>query len=107
VHSFVLIGRSQYLEHDWMAEAGSYVFEPSGETRTLVVPEGVEEMITYLQVNGVMCYVDPLGKVLGHEDVFIKTDLCKKAFCSPGSGRRLRPSVQPLTVDPMQIDRYP
>ena len=43
VHGFVLKGRWHYLEHDWMAEEGSYVFEPPGETHTLVVPEGVED----------------------------------------------------------------
>ena len=86
VHGFVLKGRWHYLEHDWMAEAGSYVFEPPGETHTLVVPEGVEEMITYFQVNGVMCYVDPWGKVLGYEDVFTKIDQCKKHFAAVGLG---------------------
>ncbi|MEM8646214.1 MAG: 2,4'-dihydroxyacetophenone dioxygenase family protein, partial [Pseudomonadota bacterium] len=61
VHGFVLKGRWFYLEHDWVAEEGGYVFEPPGETHTLVVPEDVEEMITYFQVNGVMIYVDPVG----------------------------------------------
>jgi 2,4'-dihydroxyacetophenone dioxygenase len=59
VHGFVLKGRWKYLEHDWEATEGSYVFEPPGETHTLYVPEDVEEMITYFQVNGVMYYTDP------------------------------------------------
>ena len=54
VHGFVLKGRWYYLEHDWVAEEGGYVYEPPGETHTLVVPDDVEEMITYFQVNGVM-----------------------------------------------------
>ncbi|MEM7567738.1 MAG: 2,4'-dihydroxyacetophenone dioxygenase family protein, partial [Pseudomonadota bacterium] len=41
VHGFVLKGRWHYLEHDWVAEEGSYVFEPPGETHTLVVPDDV------------------------------------------------------------------
>jgi len=52
VHVFVLKGRWHYLEHDWIAEEGSYVFEPPGETHTLVVPDDVDEMITHFQVNG-------------------------------------------------------
>jgi quercetin dioxygenase-like cupin family protein len=36
VHGFVLKGRWHYLEHDWVAEEGGYVFEPPGETHTLV-----------------------------------------------------------------------
>lgn len=31
VHGWVLKGRWAYLEHDWVAEEGSYVFEPPGE----------------------------------------------------------------------------
>lgn len=62
------------------------MFEPPGETHTLVVPEGVEEMITFFQVNGVMCYVDPWGEVLSYEDVFTKIELCKKHFEEVGLG---------------------
>jgi len=86
VHGFVIKGRWHYLEHDWVAEEGGYVYEPPGETHTLVVPDDVEEMITYFQVNGVMCYVDPYGKVLGYEDVFSKIDLCKEHFNEVGLG---------------------
>ncbi len=86
VHGFVLKGRWHYLEHDWEATEGSYVFEPPGETHTLVVPEGVEEMITYFQVNGAMIYVDPHGKVQGYEDVFTKIDMCRKHYAEVGLG---------------------
>lgn len=86
VHGFVLKGRWHYLEHDWEATEGSYVFEPPGETHTLVVPEGVEEMITFFQVNGVMVYTDPWGVVTGYEDVFTKIDLCRKHYREVGLG---------------------
>ena len=86
VHGWVLKGRWYYLEHDWEATEGSYVYEPPGETHTLVVPEGVEEMITFFQVNGVMCYVDPYGEVLGYEDVFTKIDLCRTHYEKVGLG---------------------
>lgn len=86
VHGFVLKGRWRYLEHDWIAEEGSYVFEPPGETHTLVVPEDVEEMITLFQVNGVMSYVDPWGKPTGYEDVFTKIDMCREHYAAVGLG---------------------
>ncbi|MCG6884116.1 MAG: 2,4'-dihydroxyacetophenone dioxygenase family protein [Silicimonas sp.] len=86
VHGFVLKGRWHYLEHDWEATEGSYVFEPPGETHTLVVPEDVDEMITYFQVNGVMIYVDPMGKVLGYEDVFTKIEMCRNHYRKVGLG---------------------
>ena len=86
VHGFVLKGRWHYLEHDWEATEGSYVFEPPGETHTLVVPDGVEEMITFFQVNGVMIYTDPWGAVTGYEDVFTKIDMCRKHYREAGLG---------------------
>jgi len=86
VHGFVLKGRWKYLEHDWWAKEGSYVFEPPGETHTLYVPEDCEEMITYFQVNGVMYYTDPWGKGMGFEDVFTKIEMCRKHFEAVGLG---------------------
>jgi quercetin dioxygenase-like cupin family protein len=86
VHGFVLKGHWRYLEHDWTAHEGSYVYEPPGETHTLYVPEDVEEMITYFTVTGVMYYVDPYGKGEGYEDVFTKIDMCRKHFEKVGLG---------------------
>ncbi|WP_299949463.1 2,4'-dihydroxyacetophenone dioxygenase family protein [uncultured Ruegeria sp.] len=86
VHGWVLKGRWKYLEHDWTAEEGSYVYEPPGETHTLVVPEDVEEMITFFQVNGIMSYVDPWGQPTGYEDVFSKIDMCRKHYHEVGLG---------------------
>jgi len=86
VHGYVIKGRWYYLEHDWTAEAGGYVYEPPGETHTLVVPDDVEEMITLFQVNGVMSYVDPWGNPVGYEDVFTKIDMCRAHYDKAGLG---------------------
>jgi len=86
VHGYVIKGQWHYLEHDWEATAGSYVYEPPGETHTLVVPDGVDEMITHFQVNGVMLYVDPYGKIQGYEDVFTKIDNCRAHYEKVGLG---------------------
>ena len=37
VHGYVIIGSWRYLEHNWTAKAGDYVFEPPGEVHTLTV----------------------------------------------------------------------
>lgn len=86
VHGYVIKGRWHYLEHDWVAQQGAYVYEPPGETHTLVVPDDVDEMITLFQVNGVMYYVDPWGKHLGYEDVFTKIDMCRAHYAAVGLG---------------------
>ena len=54
VHGFVLKGRWRYLEHDWEATEGSYVFEPPGEVHTLTVPADCPEMITLFNISGAM-----------------------------------------------------
>ena len=35
VHAYVIRGKWLYLEHDWVAEEGGYVFEPPGENTYL------------------------------------------------------------------------
>lgn len=86
VHGYVIKGRWQYLEHDWVATEGSYVFEPPGDTHTLYVPPDVEEMITLFQGNGVMYYLDPWGKPMGYEDVFTKIAMCREHYSKVGLG---------------------
>ena len=86
VHGYVIKGSWRYLEHDWVATEGSYVYEAPGETHTLVVDDDVTEMITMFQVNGAMIYVDPDGAVQGYEDVFTKIDMCRKHFAQIGFG---------------------
>jgi len=86
VHGFVLRGKWHYLEHDWVASEGAYVFEPPGETHTLVVPEDVQEMITLFHITGCMIYVDPWGKQTGYEDVFTKIEMCREHYSKNGLG---------------------
>jgi 2,4'-dihydroxyacetophenone dioxygenase len=86
VHALVLKGRWHYLEHDWMAEQGSYIYEPPGETHTLIVPEGVDEMMTWFHNTGGYVYVDPQGVPVAYEDVFTKIDAAKKHYKAIGLG---------------------
>lgn len=86
VHALTLRGKWHYLEHDWVAEEGSYAWEPPGETHTITVPEGVTEMITWFHVSGGYTYVDPYGAVLGYEDVFTKIATCRAYYEEIGLG---------------------
>ncbi len=86
VHGFVLKGRWHYLEHDWVAEAGGYVYEPPGVTHTLVVPDDVTEMITFFHVAGGMIYVDADGIQTGYADVFTRIEMCRAHFEAVGLG---------------------
>lgn len=86
VHGFVLKGSWRYLEHDWVARAGMYVYEPPGETHTLMVDEGVDEMITFFNISGAMIYVDEAGQPVAYEDVHSKIEMCRRHYERVGLG---------------------
>mgnify|MGYP003329604286 FL=1 len=89
VTGYVIRGAWRYLEHDWIASEGSFVYEPPGEIHTLVVDEAVgqvQEMITLFNIHGAMVYVDDLGKQTGYEDVFTKIEMCRKHYVDVGLG---------------------
>ena len=86
VTGYVLKGRWKYLEHDWVAEAGSFVYEPPGEIHTLTVPEDCPEMITLFNISGAMIYVDAEGRQVGYEDVFTKIEMCRRHYAEVGLG---------------------
>ena len=86
VRGYTMRGHWRYLEHDWIARAGDYVFEPPGETHTLIVDKDVEEMITFFNISGCMYYVDEQDRNTGFEDVFTKIDMCRKHYIEVGLG---------------------
>lgn len=86
VHGFVIKGSWRYLEHDWIATAGSYVYEPPGETHTLTVDEGVDEMITFFNISGAMLYLDEADRIVAYEDVHTKIEMCRQHYIACGLG---------------------
>src|SRR5215213_641158 len=86
VHGFVLKGRWRYLEHDWVANEGDYVFEPPRETHTLTVPDDVPEMVTLFNSRGCMYYGGWAGRHTGFEDVFTKIQMCRAHYEAVGLG---------------------
>ncbi|TFZ07381.1 cupin [Ramlibacter henchirensis] len=92
VTGLVLKGSWRYLEHDWIAHEGAFVYEPPGEIHTLVVDQasgGAQEMITFFNIHGAMVYVDEQGQVTGYEDVFTKIEMCRKHYEACGLGGAL------------------
>lgn len=86
VCGYVIKGNWHYLEHDFVAAPGKFLFEPPGETHTLVV-DSADEMITMFNVNGAMIYVDEHGKAIGYEDVFSKIEMCMAHYEEVGLGK--------------------
>lgn len=86
VHAYVLEGSWRYLEHDWIATPGSYVFEPAGGVHTLEVL-GDTTMVTLFIVNGVIQYLDEEGRVDQQDDVRSRRrlylDYCREQGIEP------------------------
>jgi quercetin dioxygenase-like cupin family protein len=85
VHGYVIKGSWRYLEHDWTATAGTYVFEPPGEIHTLVV-DNDDEMITLFHVCGALIYFDDQHNACGYDDVHKKIDMCRRHYEEIGLG---------------------
>jgi quercetin dioxygenase-like cupin family protein len=79
VEAWVIQGRWRYLEHGWVAEPGSFVFEPPGDVHTLMVEPG-EEMLTLFHIEGPMEYLDDRDEVIAVETAQTKLDKCER-FC--------------------------
>jgi len=87
VHALTLKGGWGYVEHDWHAESGTYVFEPPGETHTLIVDADCDEMVTLFHVTGSLLYVDEgTDAIIGFDDVFSKLEKAKQWYAECGLG---------------------
>ena len=88
VHAYTIKGEWGYKEHDWIAKEGTYVFEPPGETHTLIVQEGCNEMVGLFHVTGSLLYCNPNNhsEIIGFDDVFTKLEKAKSWYQQCGLG---------------------
>lgn len=88
VHAYTIKGEWGYKEHDWIAKEGTYVFEPPGETHTLIVQEGCDEMVGLFHVTGSLLYCNPENhsEIIGFDDVFTKLEKAKAWYKECGLG---------------------
>ncbi len=73
VLGYVIQGSWQYLERDWVARPGTFVYEPPGDIHTLMV-DGAEEMLTLFLLEGVVQYLDDDDNLIYQDDVFTKME---------------------------------
>jgi 2,4'-dihydroxyacetophenone dioxygenase len=71
VEAWVLAGEWRYLEHDWTASTGDYVYEPAGDVHTLTVTSDAE-MITLFNIHGPYEFIGPDGAVESVESAEVK-----------------------------------
>jgi hypothetical protein len=87
VHGYTMRGHWRYLEHDWIAKPGTYIYEPAGEAHTLVImDDSPEPMITLFVVEGGLIYLDKAkdGGFAAYEDGFSLLELTRKYYREAG-----------------------
>ncbi len=95
VTGYTLEGAWGYLEHDWIARPGSFLFEPAGETHTLVVDPDVGHMKALFHNFGPLVYVDEKGEQVGYDDVFTRMEKFKAFYRENGLGEDFVDSLVP------------
>jgi 2,4'-dihydroxyacetophenone dioxygenase len=86
VFAYTISGKWGYLEHDWTATAGDFVYEAPGEAHTLVAYESDEPMLVHFNVTGPLIWLDEEGEPVGHFDVFDYIKLCQEHYERVGLG---------------------
>lgn len=84
VHGLVLSGQWHYAERDWVANAGSYIFEPPGDVHTLIADPG--ESLTLFWITGALIELDSSGETVGYSDVFTRIEQASRHFAATGLG---------------------
>jgi len=91
VHGYTLRGHWRYLEHDWVAKPGTFIYEPAGEAHTLVITEDSPgPMVTLFIVGGGLIYLDKAenGAFAAYEDGFSILELCRTHYRQAGLDER-------------------
>ena len=87
VRGYTIAGHWRYLEHDWVAKPGTFIYEPAGEAHTLVItPDSPESALIMFVVEGGLIYLDkPVGGVVAaYEDGFTALELSRKYYREAG-----------------------
>jgi 2,4'-dihydroxyacetophenone dioxygenase len=86
VFAYTISGKWGYLEHEWTASAGDFVYETPGEGHTLVAYETGEPMRTMFIVTGPLIWLDDEGNSCGHFDVHDYIRMAREHYEKVGLG---------------------
>jgi 2,4'-dihydroxyacetophenone dioxygenase len=64
---YTIKGAWRYLEHDWVARAGDFVYETAGSSHTFLVEPG-ETTEAFIIVEGALEFIDEEGNTIAIED---------------------------------------
>ena len=86
VFAYTISGKWGYLEHDWTATAGDFVYETPGEGHTLVSYEHEQPMRAFFIVKGPLVWLDEKGNADGIFDVHDYIAMCRAHYDKIGVG---------------------
>lgn len=87
VRGYTIQGHWRYLEHDWVAKPGTFIYEPAGEAHTLVITEdSPEPALILFVVEGALVYLDKPdnGSLAAYEDGFSILEHCRNYYREAG-----------------------
>src|ERR1700754_3372975 len=84
VFAYTISGKWGYLEHDWTATAGDFVYEAPGEGHTLVAYEHEQPMRAIFIVKGPLIWLDADGESEDFFDVHHYIAMCKAHYAAVG-----------------------
>ena len=91
VRGYTIRGHWRYLEHDWIATPGTFIYEPAGEAHTLVVTDdSPEPAVIFFCVEGGLIYLDKAvnGNFGAYEDGFTALEFCRAHYRKAGLDAR-------------------
>ena len=84
--AYTISGKWSYLEHDWVATAGDFVYETPGEGHTLVAHEDPDPMRVFFIVKGPLIWLSEDSQAAGFFDVNDYIAICRDHFEKNGIG---------------------
>lgn len=87
VLGYTMSGHWRYLEHDWVAKPGTFIYEPAGEAHTLVINEdSPDPALIVFMVEGGLIYLDKSesGGFAAYEDGFTMLELTRQYYREAG-----------------------
>ena len=86
VFAYTISGKWGYLEHDWTATAGDFIYETPGEGHTLVAYEHKDPMKVFFVVKGPLIWLDDKGEPNGFFDVHNYIAMAREHYEKVGLG---------------------
>ncbi len=87
VRGYTIQGHWRYLEHDWIAKPGTFIYEPAGEAHTLVITEDSPgPALIFFVIEGALVFLDKPeeGSLAAYEDGFSILEYCRNYYRETG-----------------------